>query len=276
MICFYHKADFDGICSGRIIKSRFPECKMIGIDYGEEFPWDIVKDEVVYMADFSLQPFTNMIRLKEITKSLIWIDHHYSAIEEEKSSKIFFEGIREVELATCELSWIYCFPDKPAPRGVRLLGRYDVWDLNEDVLAFQYGLRSYDMSFESNNWDSILKEEEDYSRISISKVISEGYIILGYIEEENRNYIKSFAYQSKFEGLKAIVVNRSHLSSLFFKSVYKDYDILIGWCYIGGGKYTVGLYSANPNVNCGNIAKFYGGGGHKGAAGFTTSDIPFY
>jgi hypothetical protein len=43
MICFYHSADLDGHCSGAIIKKVHPECELIGINYGDEFPWDKVK-----------------------------------------------------------------------------------------------------------------------------------------------------------------------------------------------------------------------------------------
>lgn len=38
-------------------------------------------------------------------------------------------------------------------------------------------------------------------------------------------------------------------------------------------KWHVSLYNDNGEVDCSKIAKTYGGGGHKGAAGFLTSDI---
>ena len=65
--CFYHSADFDGHCSGAIIKKKFDDVEMIGINYGDEFPWsDIKPDETVYMVDFSLQPFDLMIKLNKL------------------------------------------------------------------------------------------------------------------------------------------------------------------------------------------------------------------
>ena len=54
MKCFYHSSDLDGHCSGAIVKARFPECEMIGINYGQPFPWgDIEEGEIVYMVDSS-------------------------------------------------------------------------------------------------------------------------------------------------------------------------------------------------------------------------------
>lgn len=36
-ICFYHKADLDGVCSGAIVKHFVPDVELYGFDYGEEF-----------------------------------------------------------------------------------------------------------------------------------------------------------------------------------------------------------------------------------------------
>ena len=86
MICFYHRADLDGRCSGAIVKAHFPECRMIGMDYGEEMPWtEIYPNEEVYLVDFSLQPFEKMIRLQKLAQ-LIWIDHHKSAIADAEAA----------------------------------------------------------------------------------------------------------------------------------------------------------------------------------------------
>lgn len=34
-ICFYHKADLDGVCSGDIVKHFVPDVERYGFDYGE-------------------------------------------------------------------------------------------------------------------------------------------------------------------------------------------------------------------------------------------------
>lgn len=42
MKCFYHSSDLDGHCSGVIIKQKYPKCEMIGINYGQDFPYNTV------------------------------------------------------------------------------------------------------------------------------------------------------------------------------------------------------------------------------------------
>ena len=47
------------------------------------------------------------------------------------------------------------------------------------------------------------------------------------------------------------------------------YDLLVAWVF-DGYKFNYSLYSTNPDVNCAEIAERFGGGGHKGAAGFSS------
>jgi oligoribonuclease NrnB/cAMP/cGMP phosphodiesterase (DHH superfamily) len=81
MKIFYHSADFDGRCSGAILKQQYPDVCAYGIDYSDKFPFNIVgKDEIIYMVDFSLQDPKEMLKLREYCY-LIWLDHHKSALE---------------------------------------------------------------------------------------------------------------------------------------------------------------------------------------------------
>jgi nanoRNase/pAp phosphatase (c-di-AMP/oligoRNAs hydrolase) len=42
-----------------------------------------------------------------------------------------------------------------------------------------------------------------------------------------------------------------------------------------GTSYKVSLYTEKDNIDCGKIAKYFGGGGHRQAAGFITSNLNF-
>ena len=41
-----------------------------------------------------------------------------------------------------------------------------------------------------------------------------------------------------------------------------------------GDKWVVGLFTTRDNIDCSELAKMFGGGGHKKAAGFTTKNYP--
>lgn len=160
MICFYHSADFDGFCSGAIVKHKYPDCKLIGINYGDEFPWDLLNGETVYMVDFTLKPFEEMKKLARLG-GLVWVDHHPTAIrafKEHQADTVFTNHATccldyastdqqpdpKKLTSACELTWRLLFPKHAMPYAVRLLGRYDVWDHTycPFVLPFQYGLRA--------------------------------------------------------------------------------------------------------------------------------------
>ncbi|MCK9521221.1 MAG: hypothetical protein M0R74_19685 [Dehalococcoidia bacterium] len=276
MKCFYHNADLDGHCSAAIVKRREPRAYLIGINYGQPFPWERLElGEVVYMVDFSLQPFDEMVRLARSCR-LVWIDHHKSAIEEEERhapdlpSRI--DGLRRDGMAGCELAWEYFYPGQEAPRAVRLLGRYDVWDLADpDVLRFQYGMRLLNTWPDQapTLWDNLLATDTLRERSLVRGLIRDGAVILDYAAEENRKYCQAAAFETELAGLKCIAVNKMLTNSLLFNPVWdpERYHAMLafGW---RDGRWVVSLYSTREDVDRGAICKARGGGGHKGAAGF--------
>ncbi len=276
MKCFYHSSDLDGHCSGAIVKHKYPDCEMIGINYGEEFPWETIQfSESVFMVDFSLQPFSEMQRLNSRCR-LTWIDHHKTAIEEELKSSQVIEGIREEGKAGCELAWEFLFPDEEMPVAVRLLGRYDVWDhSNKYVLPFQYGMRQAVTKPDAwgNVWGKLLSDDHGM----FDDIYHTGLVIHEYQAQQNEKYAKSAAFETTLDGLNLIAVNAMLTNSKIFDSVYDpvrhDAMCCFGW---RKGRWTVSLYSANPDqVDVSRIAKTRGGGGHPGAAGFQCDELPF-
>jgi hypothetical protein len=249
-----------------------PDCELIPIDRGDEFPWSIIEPgEKVFMVDYSLQPWTEMVALN-MKADLVWIDHHLSAIKEsETQPQHKINGLREVGRAACELTWEYCFPDKMLPIAVWLLVRYDVWDLkNPMTLAFQYGLRIYNTDPRSTfEWEPLLGM--DIEPYKIADIVRSGEVLLAYIDQENRKYCKAAAFPMVFEGAPCIAINRAgSYNSQMFDYVWdpeKYYFMLaFGW---NKNHWKVSLYTTRDDVDCSEIAKRNGGGGHYGAAGFT-------
>ncbi len=275
MKCFYHNADLDGHCSGEIIRHVFPECELIGINYGDEFPWDSIQlGEVVYMVDFSLQPFSDMVRLWH-TSELIWIDHHKSAIEEAQASGVDFAGVQVSGIGACALVWKFLarqrlLPEK-IPDGVRLLAEYDVWDHSDtNCLPFQYGMRLRDHAPGASVWDRVLGD------LGLGFVISEGETALAYERQQNAIRAKALCFEVELHGLRCIAANQGLTNSQLFDSVWDSarYDAMLTFHW-RKGRWNVSLYSDKPEADVSIVAKACGGGGHKGAAGFQCDDLPF-
>lgn len=94
MLCIYHIADHDGKGSGAVVKSVYPEIKLLGLNHDMEIPYDeIERHEMVVVCDFAL-PVDYMFELSK-RKDFTWIDHHASVIEEyEKALKAGAEPIK--------------------------------------------------------------------------------------------------------------------------------------------------------------------------------------
>jgi len=278
MKCFFHSADLDGQASGAITKFLIPECKLIPINYGQDFPFDTIEpDEVVFLVDFTLQPFDLMEQLWQFCRdNLIWIDHHKTAIEEAEKKKFTPNGIRRIGIGACALVWGYLRKDK-MPEAIRLLGEYDVWNHSDPrALPFQYGFRFLENTHPDNQelWKSFLENDN-----RVDEICQLGNTLLVYEERQNDKYCKAYAFETIFESFVAICANRGMTNSKLFDSIYdpSKHDLMITFCRmkLPAHQWTVSLYSTKENIDCGSIAQQFGGGGHKGAAGFQCDLLPF-
>lgn len=288
MKCFYHSADLDGHCSGAIVKQKYPECEMIGVNHGQDFPFgSLAQDgqEIVFLVDFCLQPFGNMEALNAQC-NLVWIDHHATGSIDEAQARGFIAGggqLIEVGRAGCELTWEYIYgANVPPPHAVWLLGRYDVWEhgSDEDILPFQYGMRQFTNTLPDNTgfWAGVFSHDYLWEKIADT-----GRTLLSYETSQNEKFCKAYAFETyiKHDGYDvfAICANRGFTNSKLFDSVYDPdrHHIMMTFIRLKppARKWTVSLYSTREDVDCGAIAKAYGGGGHKGAAGFQCIELPF-
>jgi len=275
--CFYHSSDLDGKCSAAIVRLKYPDCELFPIDYNDPFPWeDITATDTIVMVDFSLAA-SDMKYLAEKCK-LVWIDHHATALDAAKVIGFEPEGLRKVGDAACELVWDYYFDSHYHPTAVIFLGRYDVWDhSNADVVPFQMGARMYALEPDDSMWKVLLvppsmnpKETQDL----VLKILGEGKIILEYEKQQNADLCRKHAFEVDWGGLKMIAVNSAKGSAVLDSVVKPEHDLTCTFS-TNSVVWWVSLYSGKPDVHCGEIAKMFGGGGHKGAAGFTCNELPW-
>jgi len=280
MICIHHNKDLDGFSSGAIVKLRYPECKLIGWDYKDPIPWnDISKNDDIIMIDISF-PMDDMLKLKDLNKSLTIIDHHISFNKDfeayENTNKYKITYIYEANKAACEIGWEYFFPNQEVPYAITLLGRYDTWrqkegDWENETLPFQYYMRIGCTSAETFPI-FLLKEEKIPNMLTITQYVNGGNLVLKYQEQQDMLACERSSFEAIVGGFRAICLNTRSFSSNTLKTVYnpEKHDILVGFEYTGT-KWSVSLRSIKPEFDVSLIAKSRGGGGHKAAAGFETN-----
>jgi oligoribonuclease NrnB/cAMP/cGMP phosphodiesterase (DHH superfamily) len=275
-VCVYHGVDLDGYCSAAIWKAEHPEGELIGLNYGQEIPWDRLEGNEVTLVDFCFQPWPEMDRLIECASNVTWIDHHKSAIESWKQAGCeFIQGSRDVEHAACELTWWFYHRGEPLPHGVFLLGDYDCWrHSHDDTMAYQWGMRLDNWDPGDNpacmdDWKRVFADDEGL----MDGTLSSGQTILQYQGQQNAKSAKAIWFPVEFAGFRWMAVNQGGINSQFWDAVWDDsFDGKLSFVR-SRNHWTVSLYS--ETVDCSLIAKDNGGGGHKGAAGFQCASLPF-
>lgn len=271
IICLYHSGDDDGRGSAAIVKYKYPDCKMIGVNYGLPFPWkEIHKDDTVIMADFCLEPIEQMIELSKKC-NLIWIDHHVSAMREASRVNFNPEGTRVIGRSGCELTWRFLYPSVMMPMAIFLIGRYDVWDHSDSrTLPWMYGLKIEDTSPENTDlWSKLINNDE----FTIKKILERGVIAFDYQTKKNKIYANNNAFATKFDGYKTLAVNVGNESSLIFADVWDEdvYDIMMSFVF-KKDCVSISVYTTKENIDVSELAFKYGGGGHAQAAGFSINN----
>lgn len=302
--CVYHSVDLDGWMSAAIVRhwwrnnnldSKEPTedtlC-MIGYNYGQPIP-DLSEYDKVIMCDISF-PKEEMFKFwHNLSKEIIWIDHHISAIND--NNNLVWKGLQDTKFAACELTWKYFFPNKQMPEIVRLLGRYDCFghkgtSEEQKVLEFQYGARQCINDYESAYQrlkKSILDTQKGNTLEVENAIHLTGISIYKYLcTEAKQTYKNGFeiklveeitdAIGKNIVNRKFICINKERFNPINFGINYhKDgYDGCACFHY-ANGMYNFSLYNDNGKVDCSAIAKQFGGGGHKGAAGFTCDNNTF-
>lgn len=94
IVVIYHKADFDGIFCREIARKFLPAAELIGWDYGDPEP-EVGPEDALYILDLSVPGLMKH-------PSLVWIDHHKSAIDKYPAT---IRGYRIDGVAACRLAW---------------------------------------------------------------------------------------------------------------------------------------------------------------------------
>jgi len=261
IVVIYHGECPDGFSAAWVAWKKFgDEAEYIPGHHGEVAPEGLIGKEV-YMLDF-VYPVGEMYKIIKDNKKVIVIDHHKSA---EESVKMAQEYIYEMNHSGAALAWKYFFPDLAVPWLIQYVEDMDLWKLElKDVFALAMIVNTVAKDFET--WSKLARDFDDDS--VRNQQIEQGKIMLKYENNLIDEIIDSNKEIVKFEGYEIYAVNAPHAfaSQMGNALCTKKPPIAIVWQW-SGGKIEVSLRS-NGRVDVSEIAKKFGGGGHKAAAGF--------
>lgn len=265
-LCLYHKSCTDGLGAAHAVREWLREkdtlrgAKFQTIQYGDPAP-DVTGLDV-FIVDFSFAR-EDLLRMHEQAKSLIVIDHH-------KTAQAALAGldfcIFDMDKAGCILTWEYLFPKTPPPELFYYLQDRDlwIWELpqSKEVSA---ALRSYKPFLDV--WDEFMTPS------GLNKLKAEGVAILRYQEQQISMATSQPAQMVEIGGYTVPCVNCTHLISELGNELAKG-NPFAALYFDTADKRVFSLRSTDEGVDVAEIAKLYGGGGHRNAAGFTVAKPP--
>ena len=272
-IVLFHSDCFDGTTAAWVaMKALMPEttyfypCK-----HGDPPPDAMFKeDSEVYILDFSFSREI-MEGIHSKVKSLIVLDHHRTAEEDCKGLPYC---IFDMNKSGAGLAWDYFFPDKPRVKLVDYVEDRDLWNFKLPHSAEIYiWLATYEKNYLKYDTVATLLEWK------FDQCVGEGTAILGYHKQKIDEICASPMWE--YIGSHSVpVVNCPYQfgSDAAHKllQLYPEVPFAAYFLVDRDHKYKYGLRGRNSDdFDVSEIAKEYGGGGHKKAAGFTTDNILF-
>lgn len=288
-IVIFHYPCQDGLASAFVahnyLVNKDKEHELIPVQnnaYSEDFLNNLfskVKGKYVGIFDFSFNLEITK-KLKENAKGLLILDHH---VTNKDTLKDLDYAYFDMNLSGVGLAWSFFHPKKSMPVFLQMIQDRDLWTwklpLSKDFCDGFYYYVSINDGFESSfsNFEELLEDEETM----IIKYIELGKILRQKKEKVINGIVRSnkkvYSYKFNDNIYKVQMVNCDHelasdLGNALCKNGLCDFAVL--WRYDHNSeKYWISMRAENK-VDVSEIAKYFGGGGHKNAAGCTLDKHP--
>ena len=301
-VCILFHRDADGVLSALITYLYLISGRFLGesfnvyaydVNYGEDPEKLHLRKEYaeIYMVDFMDIPFVEYA-LKR-TDKLVIFDHHKTKadITEEyaKNPKIEMHFDPNPKQAACKLifeTYAHVFQSRLKPETFANLYKWvyyvNIWDTwqRDNAVEFNKAI-SYKQALELLMTATPLRDLLDMLEYTDDRILQMARGCLDHSIAMHKELFQIMKLEFKGKEYTVAVCNTPHRSSLFYEQlkeaghIKEDADLIMMWNRMNSEKVTASMYSLKPDIDVGEIAKHYGGGGHKGAAGFVVPEIKY-
>ena len=244
----------------------------IPCQYGDPEP-DLSNYHWIYILDFS---FSREIMMKLIERStVVCLDHHKTAKANLTEPELFMANdskiVFDMQKSGAVLAWNYFFPDQLVPLMIRYIQDRDLWEWQlPRSKEFSAALSVLPKTFEA--WDAFFRKF-DY-KDQREMVFHEGAAILAY----QNQVVSSIADKATLQwiaGHHVYCVNSGVLQSEIGHELCQRYPntAFAAIYYSTPEQERFSLRSTDKQLDVGEIAKSFGGGGHRNSAGFEVTKV---
>lgn len=261
-LCIYHGNCADGFGAAWVFHACAEREFEFHAGVYQNDPPDITGRDV-YLVDFSYKRPVVEAMLGKATR-VVLIDHHKTAIEDLapliESGKI--EALVDLEHSGAMLAWKWFNGNfREPPDLIKHIEDRDLWRFAlPGTREIQANVFSHPYDFAV--WDELMRRP-------VVELIAEGKAIERKHFKDINEFIGAAAYRMSIAGHSVPVLNAPYFWSSDAGHILAEGEPFAA-CYwdVANGERVFSLRSTEDGVDVSEIAKKYGGGGHKHAAGF--------
>ncbi len=267
-LCIYHANCLDGFGAAWAVHHALGEGVSFFAGIHAQRP-PCVDGMDVFLVDFSYKKEL-LLDMLETAASITILDHHVSAAEDLsellETGKI--NGLFDMNKSGAMLAWEWFNQGQQAPALIEYIQDRDLWSFKlEDAREICSALSSYPHDFKL--WDRLMSSNDK----ALESLKHEGKAIERKLQKDIKQLIASGVRRMRIAGYDVPVLNApaayvsdaGHIMSVGepFAACYWDHADGRSFSLRSNGQDDV------SSIDVAEVAKKYGGGGHKNAAGFT-------
>jgi oligoribonuclease NrnB/cAMP/cGMP phosphodiesterase (DHH superfamily) len=262
-LCIYHGLCADGFTAAWVVWKFYGEGN---VDFhagkhGEPPPE--VGDREVYVVDFSY-PRPVIEEMARHTKKLAVIDHHITAaqdLEDLIRNDGIVDGFFDMEKSGCLLTWEWFFKGRHPPEALLAVNDRDLWTFKRPwTREIALAMTAYPYDFET--WDAMMAADH------LESLRQEGVALYRKQQKDIAEIIVAGSYLITIAGHTVPACNVPYMWASDAGHIMAQGHPFAACFWIDGKEMAFSLRSAPDGLDVSEIAKRFGGGGHKHAAGF--------
>lgn len=269
ILCIYHANCLDGFTAASFAHLIYPSADFIAAHYGDAPP--DCTDRDVLILDFSYKRDV-MIEIAKQAKSILIIDHHKTAEQDLIDLPDNVITVFDMDKSGAMLAWQY-FSDEPPPKLVQHVQDRDLWRFElPDTAAINAYLFSLEFDFIA--WHEVgskLEIESEYE-----KIVMAGEALERKHSKDVQTLIDLGARTSRISTYAVPVLNCPPMFASKAGHILAQGQLFAATYYETKERVIYSLRSEKNGLDVSEIAKDFGGGGHKHAAGFSLPLFAFF
>ncbi len=271
-LCIYHGNCADGFGAAWVVRKALgPDVEFHAARYGDPAP-DVTGKSVI-IVDFSYK-YDVLVALADKAVSVLVIDHHKTAMVDlvdvppaelhyeahQKNSTGKLHALFDMNQSGASLTWDFFFPRHQRPDLINHIADRDLWQFKlpgtREIMA---DLFSYPQDFAT--WDRLFADDINAMRL-------DGEAINRQNQKTVADLVRTTNRRMLIGGHDVPVANLPYMFASDAGALMAEGELFAGSYFDTPDGRNFSLRSTDAGMDVSELAKQYGGGGHRNAAGF--------